>query len=37
MKAVGGKKSCEYYEVCGNTENCSRCKSYKKKTIKKGK
>lgn len=27
MKAVGGKKSCEYYEACGNTENCSRCKS----------
>lgn len=30
-RAIGGKKSCEYYDACGNTENCARCSSYKKK------
>lgn len=30
MKYCGGKKDCVYYNACGNTENCSRCSSYKK-------
>lgn len=26
----GGKRTCKYYRVCGNTENCKRCTSYEK-------
>ena len=29
-KTTGGKISCKYYKVCGNTENCSRCEGYQK-------
>lgn len=28
----GGKRSCKYYKVCENTENCMRCISYRKET-----
>ena len=28
---MGGKKSCKYYETCGNTENCKKCAGYEKK------
>lgn len=27
---MGGKKTCKYYNGCGSTENCSRCKAYVK-------
>lgn len=30
-KNLGGKKTCKYYNTCGNTDNCSRCKGYEKK------
>lgn len=25
-----GKRTCKYYKVCGNAENCKRCKAYTK-------
>ena len=30
MNNCGGKKSCKYYKVCGNTENCKHCTGYEK-------
>lgn len=30
-----GKRSCKYYETCGNAENCLRCEGYKKMEVKK--
>ena len=32
--ADGGKKTCKYYRTCGNTENCSRCRSFEKENRK---
>lgn len=31
MDRLGGKKTCKYYNVCGNVENCKNCKGYQKK------
>lgn len=31
MNPCGGKKTCKYYNTCGNSENCLRCKGYEKK------
>ena len=28
-----GKKSCRDYDVCGNLENCLRCKGYTRKGL----
>lgn len=28
---MSGKPNCKYYNACGNSENCSRCKGYEKK------
>lgn len=25
-----GKRTCKYYKVCGNAENCKRCSSFEK-------
>lgn len=25
-----GKRTCKYYNVCGNAENCKRCNSFEK-------
>lgn len=36
MKTTGGKKTCKYYNACGNTENCLRCKAYVKANRKRG-
>lgn len=35
MDSLGGKKTCKYHKVCGNVENCLRCKGYEKKKEKK--
>lgn len=31
MNGLGGKKTCKYYNTCGNVDNCKRCKGYVKK------
>ena len=31
---LGGKKTCKYYNTCGNADNCWRCKGYAKETQK---
>lgn len=28
-----GKRTCKYYQVCGNAENCKYCKSFEKRGI----
>lgn len=25
-----GKRTCKYYKVCGNAENCKRCTAFEK-------
>lgn len=34
MKTLGGKKTCKYYNACGNKENCKKCKAYTKENKK---
>lgn len=29
---LGGKKTCKYYNACGNVENCKNCKGYVRKS-----
>ena len=26
-----GKRTCKYYGVCGNAENCKRCESFERR------
>ena len=30
MNGLGGKKTCKYYKICGNKDNCLKCKGYEK-------
>ena len=30
INGCGGKKTCKYYNTCGNAENCKCCKGYEK-------
>lgn len=31
LEHLGEKKSCKYYNACGNVENCLNCTGYVKK------
>ena len=31
---LGGKKTCKYYNACGNVENCLHCAGYAKEVKK---
>jgi hypothetical protein len=30
-KTKPGRRSCKYYQACGNKENCARCTGYAKR------
>jgi len=31
MDNRGGKKTCKYYNACGSSDNCVRCKGYERR------